>query len=192
MTARTAGSGYPRWARAIPNTLTVARLIALPVLLVMLATAAGPTSTSAGVLFGVVAATDFLDGTLARRMHAESAFGRLVDPLADRLLVAVGLVGLILMDRIHWTAPAILIMRDLLLVLGFVLLARSGVLVRVDMAGKASSALAMFATGGCLIFAGTWVEVLMWLAVVFSLATLIHYVIRGRRMLAAMRGSISA
>jgi CDP-diacylglycerol--glycerol-3-phosphate 3-phosphatidyltransferase len=177
----------------VPNALTLARLAALPVLLVVLARAPGPTSVTAGLIFGAVAVTDFLDGWLARALRAESAFGRIADPLADRLLVGVGLVGVILLDRMHWAAPVTLITRDVLLIAGFVALARIGVLMRVDMAGKVSSALTMFATGGCLLFAGVWVEVLMWVAVALALLTFAHYSSRGARAWRSARGgSISA
>ena len=57
----------------LPNALTIARLAALPVLLVVLIRAEGPTSVPAAVIFGVVAATDFLDGLLARRRAASAA-----------------------------------------------------------------------------------------------------------------------
>ncbi len=171
--AGTAPTSRLRW---LPNALTIARLAALPVLLVVLIRAPGPTSVTAAVIFGVVGATDILDGALARTLHAESRFGRLADPLADRLLVGVGLVGLILLDRIHWTAPAILIARDVVLVAGFVVLARRGVEMRVDLAGKASSALTMFATGGCILFDALWLDVTMWVAVAVALGTFIHYV----------------
>ena len=66
-----------RW---IPNALTIARLVALPVLLVVLIEAEGPTSPLAAGIFGVVAFTDFVDGKLARALHAESRFGRIADP----------------------------------------------------------------------------------------------------------------
>ena len=187
-----------RRLRWLPNALTIARLAALPLLLVVLVRAPGPASVTAGVLFGVIGATDFLDGRVARALNAESAFGRIADPLADRLLVAVGLVGLLLLNRVGWGLPVILIGRDVVLMLGFLLLARAGVLMRVDLAGKISSALTMIATGGCLVFAGLWVEVLLWLAVVLALATLVHYValavrhLRGRRRAVEDSGSIVA
>lgn len=169
----TAPTSRLRW---LPNALTIARLAALPVLLVVLIRAPGPTSVTAAIIFGVVGATDILDGALARALNAETRFGRLADPFADRLLVGVGLVGIILLDRIHWTAPAILIARDVILVAGFVALARRGVEMRVDMAGKASSALTMFATGGCILFDAPWLDVTMWVAVAVALATFAHYV----------------
>lgn len=161
--------------RAIPNALTLLRLVALPVLAVMLVRADGPTAPWAGVLFGVVAATDLADGYLARRWQAESRFGRIADPLADRLLVVLGLVGLILLDRINPLVPGILIGRDILVVVAFGLLLRRGIEMRVDLAGKASSALAMVGTGGAMLLDQVWVDAILWAAVVLSVATFANY-----------------
>jgi CDP-diacylglycerol--glycerol-3-phosphate 3-phosphatidyltransferase len=175
------GAAHLRW---LPNALTIARLAGLPVLLVVLIRADGPTSVTAAVIFGVVGATDFLDGILARRLGAESRFGRIADPLADRLLVAVGLVGVILLDRIHPTGPAILIARDAILVAGFAALLRVGIEMRVDFAGKVSSALTMLATGGAILLDQEWVDWLFWAAVALALATFANYV---REALVALR-----
>lgn len=175
MSATTSTTGTPGWARQIPNLLTLARLAALPILVVVMVAADGPTSLTAAILFTVVGLTDFLDGYLARRLGAESAFGRIADPLADRLLVAVGLIGLVLLDRVHWAAPALLIGRDLLLIVGFLAMARRGILMRVDTAGKMSSALTMFGAGACLYVTWKWADGMLWLAVVFALATFVQY-----------------
>ena len=105
-----------RW---IPNALTIARLAALPLLLVVLIEAEGPTSPLAAGIFGVVAFTDFVDGKVARALDAESRFGRIADPLADRLLVILALVAVILLDRMNPAAPVILILRDVLIVAAF-------------------------------------------------------------------------
>jgi CDP-diacylglycerol--glycerol-3-phosphate 3-phosphatidyltransferase len=161
-----------RW---LPNALTVARLAALPVLLVVLIRAEGPTSLLAAGIFGVVAATDLVDGILARRLHAETRFGRIADPLADRLLVGVALVGVILLDRMNPAAPIILIARDVLIVAGFALLLRRVIEMRVDMAGKISSALTMVAAGGAILLDQPWVDVLMWAAVALAVATFANY-----------------
>lgn len=181
------------WLRWLPNGLTTARMAALPVLVVVLWQADGPTSLVGGLIFGAVAATDWLDGALARALRAESRYGRLVDPLADRLLVGVGLVGLMLLDRIHWSAPLILIARDLVLVGGFLALTRRGLELRVDFAGKASSALTMFATAGCILLDQLWLDVLMWIAVGMALATLVRYCfVAARTLRSHERGSASA
>jgi CDP-diacylglycerol--glycerol-3-phosphate 3-phosphatidyltransferase len=166
------GSSRLRW---LPNALTVARLAALPVLLAMLIRAEGPTSPPAAILFGVLGATDFLDGYLARRLGAESRFGRIADPLADRLLVAVGLVGVILLDRVNPAGPIILLVRDAVSVVGFAWLMRAGIEMRVDLAGKISSALAMVGTGGVILLDRLWVDAIFWAAVALALVTLLNY-----------------
>ena len=159
----------------VPNALTLARLAALPVLLVVLIRAEGPTSVPAAVIFGVVGATDFLDGILARRLGAESRFGRIADPLADRLLVLTGLVGVILLDRLNPVGPAILMFRETFVVVAYAWLLRRGIEMRVDMAGKVSSALTMVATGGAILLDQAWVDALFWAAVALAAVTLLNY-----------------
>lgn len=166
----------PARLRWLPNALTIARLAALPVLLVVLLRAEGPTSGLGALIFGVVAATDLLDGFLARRLDAETRFGRIADPLADRLLVGVALIGVIALGQVNPAAPVILIARDALTIVGFAWLLRRGVEMRVDMAGKVSSALTMVAAGGAMLFEGWWVSALMWVAVALALATLANYI----------------
>ena len=169
----------------LPNALTLLRLAALPVLLVVLLRAPGPTSGWGAAIFGVVAATDLLDGYLARRLGAETRFGRIADPLADRLLVGVALIGVIALGEINWVAPMILIVRDVLTVAGFAWLLGRGIEMRVDMAGKVSSALTMVAAGAAILFDQPWVPVLMWLAVALALATLANYLLIAGRALRA-------
>jgi CDP-diacylglycerol--glycerol-3-phosphate 3-phosphatidyltransferase len=166
------GRARLRW---LPNALTIGRLAALPVLLLVLIRADGPTSTLGWAIFSVVAATDILDGFLARRLGAETRFGRIADPLADRLLVGVGLVGVLLLGTVSPAAPVILIARDVAIVAGAILLLRRGVEMRVDMAGKISSTLTMLATAAALLFDDPWVEPAVWVAVVVALATFANY-----------------
>ena len=160
----------------LPNALTLVRLGAIPVLLAILITDEGPTAPAAAWLFGAVALTDYVDGWLARRLHAESRFGQLADPLVDRLLVAVGLVGLILLDRLHPAGPVILLGRDVLAVAGFALLIRLGHDPRVDLWGKIASGLAMAATALAMLSTARWIDVLFWAAVVIAVLALLNYV----------------
>src|SRR5690349_5718337 len=73
--------------RQIPNALTILRFALVPVFVVLMATADEGHSWAAGILFGVAAVTDQVDGWLARRWHVESEFGKYADPLADRLMI---------------------------------------------------------------------------------------------------------
>lgn len=170
-----------RW---LPNALTLLRAAGLPLIAVAAIAAEGPTSATAGWLFLAVGATDYLDGQLARRLGAESAFGRVADPLVDRLLVAVGLVGLILLGRMNPTAPLLLMLRDALAIAGFGWCARRGIELRVDLPGKASSALAMGAIALAYLSDAAWIDGLFWVAVAVAFATLLHYARVVRRLTA--------
>ena len=159
----------------VPNALTVARLAALPLLIWMLVAYGGPTNVIAGWTFAAVAITDFIDGRLARALHAESEFGRLADPFADRMLVAVGLIGLIAIGRFGAVGPLIVLVRDIIVIAGVIGMRKSGVGLRVDLFGKISSFLVMAAVGLALLTTATWVDVAFWIAVVLSVASFVHY-----------------
>lgn len=163
------------WLRHLPNALTIGRLAALPALLWVLIAARGPTSGLAAAIFGALGATDLLDGILARRLGAETRFGRIADPLADRLLVLVGLAGVILLERLAAAGPAALMAREVAVVVGFALLLRRGVEMRVGTAGKVSSALTMLGTGGVIWLDEAWTDVLFWAAVALAFVTLLDY-----------------
>lgn len=83
--------------RNLPNVLTTLRLAAVPVFIALMVVYEGP-SLGAGLLFFAAAFTDFFDGFLARRFHVMSQFGKVVDPLADRLLVNSAVILLCFYD----------------------------------------------------------------------------------------------
>lgn len=165
----------PHPLHRLPNALTVGRLAALPLLVWVLLAADGPTSATAAWLFAGVAVTDFIDGKLARALHAETTFGRLADPFADRMLVAVGLVGLILLDRMHPAGPLIVLARDAATIAAVVAFRRSGLDLRVDMLGKTSSSLVMAAIALALLSTATWIDVMFWAGVVLSIVAFGNY-----------------
>src|SRR5581483_5837178 len=102
--------------RQLPNALTVARFALIPVFVVLIWDAEGGHDWAAGIVFGVAAVTDQVDGWLARRWRVESQFGKYADPLADRLMIDAAVLLLFLADRLPWAALAIVVARDLVLV----------------------------------------------------------------------------
>jgi CDP-diacylglycerol---glycerol-3-phosphate 3-phosphatidyltransferase len=93
----------------LPNVLTVFRILLVPVLAaVLLAELPGGDAVAAGV-FALASATDVADGYLARRHQTITTFGKLMDPLADKLLVTSALVSLVALDRLEaWVAMVII------------------------------------------------------------------------------------
>jgi CDP-diacylglycerol--glycerol-3-phosphate 3-phosphatidyltransferase len=123
----------------LPNALTVARLCLIPVFVALLVQAGGGPSWAAGILFGVAAITDQIDGFLARRWHAESRFGKIADPLADRLLIDAAVILLVVYGRLPWAGLVVIGARDLLLLAGYRVLAPRGIELDVNVVGKAAT-----------------------------------------------------
>jgi len=120
-----AGRGVPSSAIVTaPNAITLLRLVLMPVCAWLLAT---QHYGSGLVLTALVGATDWVDGWLARRIGQVSRLGQLLDPFADRLLIASVAVALLVRQVLPWQAAALLLGRDLVLLAGWPLLRRRGV-----------------------------------------------------------------
>ena len=169
----------------LPNALTIARLAVIPVVAVLILASDDGHSWQAAVLFAAAGITDQIDGFLARRWHVESAFGRIADPLADRLLIDVTVICLWHVDRLPWAAlliPA----RDLLLICATPLVVGRGYRFEVNMLGKiatwvlyASIAFTMLTSAGT-----DWPVVLFWIGVVLALLSAAGYARKARAELA--------
>jgi len=93
----------------LPNLLTLGRILLIPVFILLFAEPTASRSLLAAMVFGVAALTDWLDGYLARRRGEVTTLGRLLDPIADKLLVVAGLVMLVQFQRVGvWVAIAMI------------------------------------------------------------------------------------
>lgn len=97
----------------ISNALTVSRIVVVPIIALLLIHDSVITSVAAAVLFVAATITDYLDGYFARKLHIESDLGKLLDPLADKLLIATVMILLIPLGRISAWIVAIVIAREL-------------------------------------------------------------------------------
>lgn len=184
----------------IPNVVTLCRLLLLPVFLWVLF-GRGDRHVAAWVLV-VIGGTDWVDGYLARRLGQVSDVGKIIDPVADRLLFFVG-VGAILIDGSvpTWVAVAVLA-REVVVSVATVSLAAAGA-ARIDVTwvGKAATFLLMgafpsfLASNSATQFTGAY-EVLAWAVtipgLILSYYALAAYVPLGRRALAEGRAARSA
>lgn len=139
----TAGDGEDR-VLTLPNLITFVRLCMLPVFLWLLF--AQDDRVWAASILGALGATDFLDGYIARRWHQVSNIGKILDPVADRLLFFVGGLAIIIDGSIPLWVAWLVLVREVLVSLATVGLALAGA-KRIDVTwfGKAGTFCVMFA-----------------------------------------------
>ena len=175
--------------RHIPNALTILRFAAIPVFVWLFLSAGDGAAWGAGLFFAAAALTDQVDGYLARRWHVESAFGKVADPLADRLMIDVAAILLFVEDRLPLVPMIVIVARDLVLVLGYKLVVPRGYEFGVSFLGKLATWV-LYASLCFLIVTpnGTgWPVVLVWIGVALAVVAAIEYVLRARRELARSR-----
>jgi len=140
----------PAPLQLLPNALTVARLILIPVFVALMLSAENGHSWAAGIVFGIAGVTDQIDGFLARRWQVESEFGRIFDPLADRLMIDAAVILLYLADHMPLAGLIVILGRDVLLLTGYKAIAPTGYELNVNVIGKAATWL-LYAGIGFLI-----------------------------------------
>ena len=119
----------------VPNGISAARIALIPLFVALILD--HDTTTVGLVLFAIVVATDWVDGTIARRTGQVSDVGKILDPVADRLAIAAGLIALVIRGIFPlWAAAAILARDVAVLLVGAVALLRRDVRVEVRWIGK--------------------------------------------------------
>ena len=176
---------------AIPNALTIARFAAIPIFVWLYLEAGDGPAWGAGIFFAAAAFTDQLDGYLARRWHVESRFGKVADPLADRLMIGTAAIVMVATGRIPLLAALVILGRDVILVLGYPLLSPGGYELEVTSLGKVATWVLYAAVGFVLMTeeGATWPLVLLWIGVGLSVAAGAQYVVRAWRHLRSGRDS---
>jgi CDP-diacylglycerol--glycerol-3-phosphate 3-phosphatidyltransferase len=177
-----AARAVPAPLALIPNALTLARLALIPVFVALLLTADGGHSWPAAVVFAVAAVTDQVDGWLARRWRVESSFGKVADPLADRLMIDAAVILLWHAGRLPWVALAIPA-RDVALVAGYKLVVDRGYDFSVNVAGKAATWLLYASLAFVMVTSeGTdWPLWIFWAGFGLAIVSLGGYVRKARR-----------
>ena len=145
----------------IPNALSVARLLGVPVFLWLVL---GPEADAWAVALLIAsAATDWLDGKIARALNQQSRLGEALDPAADRLYIAATLVGLAVRGIIPWWLVALLAAREVIVAaaLGVLRLRVGFGTLQVSFAGKTATLCLLYAFPLLLLgaYAGTWAEI---------------------------------
>ncbi len=156
--------------------LTGLRIIAVPVVVLLLLSPGRAASLLGGICFVLAGATDFLDGFLARRQRLVSRFGKFLDPLADKLLVSAALIMLIPLGRVPAWMAFLIVGRELAVTGLRGLAAAEGIILAPDRWGKAKTLLQMAALTGLILhypFGAfdfhRWGMVLLWLALITTI-----------------------
>jgi len=179
----------------LPNLLTMSRIAVIPLLVTAFYLPYPWGEWTSWALFSLAGFTDWLDGHFARRWQQMSAFGRFLDPIADKLLVAITLMMLVAFDRLSTPAlmPALIILAREILVSGLrEFLAGLRVSVPVSRLAKWKTGIQMVAIGVLLIgeagpsfipmnFIG---ESMLWLAALLTLVTGYDYLRHGMKHMA--------
>ena len=131
-----AGSGSR--VLTVPNAISALRIALIPVFVWLIVDQ--DTTTAGLVMFGFVVATDWVDGTIARRTGQVTELGKVLDPVADRLAIAAGLIALAVRGVFPVWAAVLILVRDVaVLLVGVFLLTRRHVRIEVRWIGKVAT-----------------------------------------------------
>ena len=173
----------------VPNGLTVLRIVAVPVLVVVLLGALPGGDAVAATVFALAAATDGLDGYIARSRGAVTTFGKLMDPLADKLLIVAALVSLVSLDRLAAWVAMVIISRELAITGLRTVAAERGIVIAASWLGKVKTALQIAAVFALIVVnpAPVWVDVLVYAAAAVTVISGVDYFFGLRGMIDEQR-----
>ena len=168
----------------LPNTLTVIRILLVPVVVVALLDETPNGDAIAAAVFALAALTDGLDGYIARQRDAVTTFGKLMDPIADKLLVAAALIALVSLDRLAAWIAMVIIAREFAVTGLRVVAAEQGVVIQASWLGKVKTTLQVAAIICQIAFDPTplAVDLLVYAAVAATVISGIDYFFGFRRI----------
>jgi CDP-diacylglycerol--glycerol-3-phosphate 3-phosphatidyltransferase len=175
------------FAPNLPNLLTVARIMLVPVLVVALLGNTPSGDVLAAVVFALASLTDFVDGYLARSRDSITNFGKLMDPLADKLLVVAALVALVSLNRLAAWVAMVIITRELAVTVLRLGATQAGVVMGASMFGKVKTCL-QIATILAVIAVPEqplWVSLLIYVTVLVTVLSGLDYFFGLRRHMQA-------
>ena len=171
----------------VANLLTGIRFLLVPVFVVALFVEDGHQTfwrTTAFVIFAVAVITDHFDGALARAYGMVTEFGKLADPIADKLLIGSALIGLSMLGDLPWWITIVIMAREIGVTVLRLVVLRHGV-IPASRGGKLKTLVQAVAIGLFILpISGGWLTVataIMWLAVVLTVLTGADYVVSAVR-----------
>jgi CDP-diacylglycerol--glycerol-3-phosphate 3-phosphatidyltransferase len=171
----------------VPNVLTLLRILLVPVIVVALLGETPNGDLLAAIVFALASITDWVDGYIARSRGAITTFGKLMDPIADKLLVVAALVSLVSLDRLPAWVAMVIIARELAVTMSRMAATGQGVVISANRWGKVKTALQVLTIFLLIAVNGSpvWLDVLVYLTVGVTVVSGVEYFFGLRRSLAA-------
>lgn len=168
----------------LPNALTMLRLLLVPVFGWLLLMDSGTNATArwwAAAVFVVASITDLLDGAIARKRNLVTTFGKVADPIADKALTGVALLGLSYLGEMPWWVTIVILGREITITLTRFFVIRHGV-IPASRGGKAKTVAQMLAIFLYILPLTGWAADMRWwvlmVAVALTVLTGIDYIVR--------------
>jgi CDP-diacylglycerol--glycerol-3-phosphate 3-phosphatidyltransferase len=135
----------------LPNLLTLGRVAAIPVVVVLMFSDSRISGMWAASIFGIAAVTDFVDGWLARKWGVVTVLGKFLDPLADKLIVMAALIMLIPLDRVPAWAVFMILAREMIITALRSIASAEGIVIDASELGKYKTIYQMVAIPGLML-----------------------------------------
>ena len=170
----------------LPNKITVSRILLIPIFMIVLYLPIPYRELIALAIFIIAAATDGIDGHIARSRNLVTNFGKFLDPLADKLLVTAALVALVGMQRIPSWIVTVIIAREFA-VTGIRLLAvGEGRVIAASMWGKYKTTFQMIMVILMIVNLPQLqlvTDIVMWIATILTVVSLIDYLVKNKQVI---------
>ena len=171
----------------LPNALTLIRILLVPVVVVALLDETPNGDLLAAIVFALASVTDWVDGYLARSRGSITTFGKLMDPLADKLLIVAALISLVSLGRLQAWVAMVIIARELAVTMSRMAATGQGVVIAANRWGKVKTALQVLMIFLLITVSGSplWLDVLVYVTVAVTVISGLEYFFGLRRSLAA-------
>lgn len=171
----------------LPNKLTILRILLIPIFIVLLMNG---YYYSSGILFIIASATDALDGHIARKYNLITNFGKIMDPLADKLLVTSALICLVELGEVAGWMVIVILAREFIITGLRTVAAGEGIIIAAGKSGKIKTVLQMVSLS--VILLRNWPfsmftdlpigNYLLWIAVIATIYSGIEYIVQNRQI----------
>ena len=174
----------------LANKITIARVLMIPIFMIILFSGINNSNYIAAIIFAIAAATDGLDGHIARSRNQITTFGKFIDPLADKLLVSSALICMIQLGQVPAWIVVVIIAREFTIT-GFRIIAASeGITIAASPLGKIKTSTQLIAIISILIgnFPFKYINfpfdiIMLYIALFFTVLSGIDYLYRNREVL---------